>query len=120
MIDYVDGRRFGDIRILFPVTPGGVGRRVPEPAFSRPGPASSGRIGRPENCPPEPPPPRMVAPMSTNISENRHHAFEPLTGGEASNFCLFARYVELELRIGHTLWPSRVPLPQPTGMALSN
>ena len=56
--------------------------------------------------------------MSTNISENRHRAFEPLPGGEASNFCLFARYVELELRIDHTLSPSRVPLPQPTGIPL--
>ena len=56
--------------------------------------------------------------MSTNISENRHRAFEPLTGGEASNFCLFARYVELELRIGHTLSPSVIPLTQLTGVPL--
>ena len=37
--------------------------------------------------------------MFTNISENRHRAFEPLTGGQAGNFCLFAGYVELERRI---------------------
>ena len=56
--------------------------------------------------------------MFTNISENRHRAFEPLTGGQADNFCLFAGYVELERRISHTLSPSRVPLTQLTGIPL--
>ena len=56
--------------------------------------------------------------MFANISENRHRAFEPLTGGDAGNFCLFAGYVDLERRIGHTLSLSRVPLPQLAGIPL--
>ena len=56
--------------------------------------------------------------MSTNISENRHRAFEPLTGGESGKFCLFAGYVELERRIDHTLSPSRVPFTQLTRIPL--
>ena len=118
MIDCVDGRHFGDIRILFPVTPGAsVAACLSLPSRGRvrrrPGESEGRRTVLLRHLPP-----RMVAPMSTSISENRHRAFEPLTGGEASNFCLFARYVELELRIDHTLSPSRVPLPQPTGIPL--
>ena len=46
--------------------------------------------------------------MSANIAENHCRAFEALTGGGAGNLRPFARYVDLERRIGNTLSPSRV------------
>ena len=48
--------------------------------------------------------------MSTNIAQNHCRGFQALTGRETGNFRPFARDVDLERRIGHTLSPSRVPL----------
>ena len=54
--------------------------------------------------------------MSTNITEHHRCGFQALTGGETGNFRRFAGCVDLERRIGHTLSPSRVPLPRLTGV----